>query len=262
MKPPASLPPDPPRHRLAVGLAALLLVAGVVVGYADWLSHVRSGQLSGPGPVALAPGAGPAPSAAPDTAPALPTSQPAPHGTHQYVRASWPTSFTLTGPAFTIKAHVCAMANIRPYDPPGEQHHTVCWVGSGFGVAPSSEQRATSYLFGHSWAEDPLEVLNKLSELATAEVLQATPHPVDGVPVYPVHGLVGYRLILRTRTGTLTYRVRSAWGVRKSQLGFISSWMDPTVPNRVLLTTCAELNGRDYDYNIIVDAGLLSSRRR
>lgn len=264
MKPPASLPPDPPRHRLAVGLAALLLVAGVVVGYADWLSHVRSEKLSGPGPVALAPGAVPPPSAAPVTspAPAPPVPPVRPHSAHEFVRASWPTEFTLTGPAFTIKAHVCAMANIRPYDPPGEQHHTVCWVAQGFGVAPSSGQRATSYLFGHSWAEDPLEVLNKLSAFATAEVLQATPHPVDGVPVYPVDGLVGYRLILRTRTGTLTYRVRSAWGVRKSQLGYITSWMDPTVRNRVLLTTCAELNGRDYDYNIVADAGLLSSRRR
>ena len=30
----------------------------------------------------------------------------------------------------------------------------------------------------------------------------------------------------------------------------------------VLLTTCAELNGADYDYNVILDAGLQSSRRR
>jgi hypothetical protein len=128
-------------------------------------------------------------------------------------------------------------------------------------VAPSSRQPATTYLFGHAGAPDPLEVLHKASSLATAEVLRAHPREVDGVPIYPVRSLVGYRLILRTATGTLTYRVRSAWGVRKDQLGFITSWLDPTVPNRVLLTTCAELNGVDYDYNIVLNAGLQTSRR-
>ena len=183
------------------------------------------------------------------------------HGRHEFVRAAAPVSFTLTGRRFTIHANVCPMANIRPYDPPGDQHHTVCWVKSGFGVAPSSSQPATTYLFGHAWAEDPLEVLNKASALATAELLHAHSHLVNDVPVYPAPSLVGYRLVLRTHTGTLTYRVRSAWSVRKDQLGFIRSWLDPSVPDRVLLTTCAQLHGVDYDYNVILDAGLVSSRR-
>jgi hypothetical protein len=181
---------------------------------------------------------------------------------HDEVPAAAPTSFVLRGPKFTIKAHVCPMANIRPYDPPGDAHHTVCWVQSGFGVAPSSKQPATTYLFGHAWARDPLEVLNKASALATAQFLHATPRVVDGVNVYPARSLVGYRLVLRTRAGILTYRVRSAWAVSKYQLGFIKSWLDPTVPNRVLLTTCAELHGVDYDYNVILDAGLYSSVRK
>jgi hypothetical protein len=180
---------------------------------------------------------------------------------HDVVPPAAPTAFTLTGPRFTIKAHVCAMANIRPYDPPGEQHHTVCWVRSGFGVAPSSEQPATSYLFGHSWAPDAQEVLNKASTVATAELLQARPVTRNGVPIYPVHALDGYRLVLRTRAGTLTYRVRNVYGVRKNQLGFIRSWLDPTRPGRVLLTTCAERGGVDYDYNVVIEAYLASSSR-
>ena len=28
--------------------------------------------------------------------------------------------------------------DVRPLDPPGEQHHTVCWVDDGFGVRPGS----------------------------------------------------------------------------------------------------------------------------
>jgi hypothetical protein len=180
---------------------------------------------------------------------------------HDVAPAAPPTSFTFTGKQFTIKGHVCAMANIRPYDPPGEQHHTICWVRSGFGVAPSSRQPGTSYLFGHSWAPDPHEVLNKASAIATKEILRAHPQTVDGVPVYPVHAMDGYRLILHTRTGTLTYVVRKAYGVRKNQLGFITSWLDEHVPHRVLLTTCAERNGVDYDYNVVFEAYLASSVR-
>ncbi|MFN2561557.1 MAG: hypothetical protein ABR571_09725 [Jatrophihabitans sp.] len=189
----------------------------------------------------------------------VPPTRPGPP--HDLVAPAAPTAFTLTGPRFTIKAHVCAMTNIRPYDPPGEQHHTICWVRGGFGVAPSSEQPATSYLFGHSWAPDAQEVLNKASTVATAELLHAHPAMRNGVPVYPVHALDGYRLVLRTRTGTLIYRVRDVYGVRKNQLGFIRSWLDPTRPGRVVLTTCAERGGVDYDYNVVIEAYLAASAR-
>jgi hypothetical protein len=256
---PISLGASLARRRLVVGLAALVVAAAVLVGYAVWPSHHPRPLRHTPSPVALAP----IPTMSEPTPTPTPTpTRPVRRSSHEYVRAAVPTSFTLTGRRFTINAHVCQMPNVRPYDPPGEQHHTVCWVKSGFGVRPSSRQPATTYLFGHSWAPDPLEVLNKASAVATEEILRVRPHTVDGVPVYPVRGLVGYRLILRTSAGTLTYRVRSAWGVRKDQLGFITSYLDPKVPNRVLLTTCAELRGSDYDYNVIIDAGLQSSRRR
>jgi hypothetical protein len=153
------------------------------------------------------------------------------------------------------------MANVRPYDPPGEQRHTVCWVRDGFGVKPASAA-ATSYLFGHSWSVDPHEVLNRASAPVTREILHARPVRLDGVPVYPAHALDGYRIVLRTRAGVLTYDVRRVYAVRKALLGGISSWEDPTVRNRVVLTTCAELGGVDYDFNVVIEAYLHSSRRR
>jgi hypothetical protein len=187
----------------------------------------------------------------------------------QYVRPAPPVAFTLTGPRFTIKARVCAMANVLPYDPPGDQHHTVCWVRSGFGVAPGTGQ-TTSYLFGHSWAPDPLEVLNKASAAATREILHARPSRVRSsqphspwgptTTVFPVHGLDGYRLILRTGTGVLTYEVRRVYGVDKHYLGLVADWTDSLPRNRVVLTTCAELDGVDYDDNVVIDAYLVAAR--
>jgi hypothetical protein len=234
----------------------------VVLGITAYLlnrpdRHARSAArvIRPPAPVpAVQPVADPTTPLAPPPSPAGPP--------HAAVAPAAPHAFTLTGPRFTINAHVCSMANIRPYDPPGEQHHTVCWVRGGFGVAPSSKQPATSYLFGHAWAQDRREVLNKASSLATHEILQVRPRMLNRVPVYPVHALDGYRLVLRSRTGTLTYRVRSAYGVRKVQLGFIKSWLNPRVPGRVVLTTCAERNGVDYDYNVVIEAYLTASSGR
>jgi hypothetical protein len=187
----------------------------------------------------------------------------------QQVVASPPVAFTLTGPRFTIKARVCSMANVRPYDPPGEQHHTVCWVRSGFGVAPGTNQ-GTSYLFGHSWAEDAREVLNKASALATAEILHARAREVPSsqpksiwgptTTVFPVHALDGHRIVLRTHTAVLTYEVRRAYGVDKHYLGLVADWSDPSPGDRVVLTTCAELDGVDYDDNVVLDAYLVAAR--
>jgi sortase family protein len=191
----------------------------------------------------------------------------------QPVRASQPLAFRLTGAGFTIKAHVCAMANVRPYDPPGEQRHTVCWVREGFGDAPGSHH-ATSFLFGHSWAEDAQEVLNKASAAATPEILRGhtaqapsirpgtggITAPSPTTTIYPVHALVGYRIVLRTRTGVLTYRVRTVYGVKKDELGYIAEWQNEKIRNRIVLTTCSELNGVDYDYNVVIEAYLVASR--
>jgi sortase (surface protein transpeptidase) len=81
------------------------------------------------------------------------------------------------------------------------------------------------------------------------------------VPIRPAKSLLGARITLRTARGTLGYEVRNAFGVRKDRLGDIDSIMDPRVRDRVVLITCAELHGVDYDYNIVLDARLVSSRR-
>lgn len=150
------------------------------------------------------------------------------------------------------------MDYVRPLDPPGEQHHTVCWVQQGFGVAPGSRS-ATTYVLGHAWGQDSSEVLNSLSASATTEILGAKPTYVSGVATYPVHSLDGYVITLRTPAGVLNYTVRSAYGVAKSQAGAVAPLMNERTKRRLVIITCAELHHVDYEYNVIVEAYLSSS---
>ncbi|HEV7203547.1 MAG TPA: hypothetical protein VGN18_02995 [Jatrophihabitans sp.] len=242
------------RTVVALGCALVLAVAGV--GY-----------------LTLKPTTSPKPTAAPAThaapSPTLPSPTPTPTVTrrpvarapHDDVAPAGPTAFRFAGKAFTITAHVCGMPNIRPLDPPGEQHHTVCWVDEGFGVAPGSNS-ATTYVLGHSWGQDDLEVLNQASSLATREVLKGSAVTTrEGVKIWPVKQLDGYLMTLRTPKGTLTYRVGQTFGVHKLDAGRLTSVMNDKVRNRIVLITCAELNHTDYDYNIISFAYLVASQR-
>jgi sortase (surface protein transpeptidase) len=81
----------------------------------------------------------------------------------------------------------------------------------------------------------------------------------SGVATYPVTALNGDVLTLHTANGVLHYAVRDAYGVAKEQAGFVHSLMDQNTRHRVVLITCAERHGVDYDYNIIVEAYLTSS---
>ena len=180
--------------------------------------------------------------------------------------AAAPTRFTMTGPAsqpYSITARVCGMAYVRPLDPPGEQHHTVCWVKQDFGVAPGSTS-ATTYLLGHAWAQDRREVMNPASEPATVQITRAVragkSSKLDGITVYPTSVLDGSIVTLRTRTGVLTYTVTQVYGVAKSQAGNVRSLMNEKTPNRIVMITCAEAHGTDYDYDVIINAYLTRSR--
>lgn len=248
--------PDPRRRRgIVIAVACVALLA---VGFGIYL-WTRSG--SAPRKPAAAPAAStPAPTQSVPPATSPPVAPPPKPVPHQRVGAAAPIAFKLAGPRFTVKAHVCSMAPVFPLDPPGDQHHTVCWVNGGFGVAPGSHA-ATSYVLGHAWAEDSQEVLNKVSAPATREVLRVRPRMVDGVKIYPVHRLSGYRLVLRTPAGRLIYRVTRAYGVGKLDLGQVKSAMNQQVRNRVVVITCAERKGVDYDYNIVLYAKLYSSVR-
>lgn len=204
----------------------------------------------------------PATTAAPSPSPSLSQSPVAEHKAapaHQRVAAAAPTTFEMKGPAFDIKAHVCAMPYVRPLDPPGEQRHTVCWVEKDLGVAPASPSTGTSYVLGHSWSQDKLEVLNPMSIRAMKQVDESHPQHESGVPIFPVTNLNGYAVRLRTANGTLTYRVTRAFAVGKEQAGNVKSVMAEHVPNRIVLITCGVRNGVDVDLNVIAYATLVSS---
>ncbi len=243
------------QHRRRRTAPALLLCALAAVTTVS--GSARPHQSAAGHPAAAA--AAPVPAVAPVVIPVPPPAAPKPPGPpHDYVAPAVPTAMTFRARTFTIKAHVCAMAAVFPLDPPGEQHHTVCWVGKGFGFKPGS-RTATSYVIGHSWAPDPQEVLNQISERATREILHERPVKLDGVSVYPVKSLIGARLTLVTPKGRLVYAVRSGYGVDKGKFGGVKRTLNQHVHNRVILITCSEGGGHDYYYNIVLDTRLVSS---
>lgn len=231
------------------------LAAAVVAGTAALVASIGGDPAEHP---QAAPPATSAPSTRAVAAP-KPSKPAVPAVAHERVPAAAPLAFQMKGPAFTIKADVCRMPNVRPLNPPGDQLHTVCWVESDFGVAPGSHSRGTSYILGHAWAQQKL-VFNPLSEFAMNHV-SATPKMRSGVATYPVRGLTGYRIVLRTRTGVLTYRVDAAYTVAKMEAANVRSLMAETTPNRVVLITCGVKDGVDVDVNVIVYASLASSAR-
>jgi hypothetical protein len=246
---------------LRVKITAALGAAVLFGGGAYLVSTLNSGGGS-PAAQAAPPRthtAAPPPTPAPTTSAAPTPTHTAPP--HQFVAPAAPTSFEIKGKAFDIKARVCKMAYVRPLDPPGDQRHTVCWVKADFGVAPASTSRGTSYILGHAWAEAPL-VLNKLSEFAMREVNRVSPTTENGVRIWPVTGMNGYTITLGTAKGVLRYQVTRAFAVTKETAADIKSVMAEHTPNRVVLITCGELGSKDYNYNIIVYAQLISSRAR
>lgn len=176
---------------------------------------------------------------------------------HDYVAPAVPTSFEMDGPGFRIDAHVCQMDFVLPLDPPGDQFHTVCWVNRKFGVPPGSDTQGTSYILGHAWAEANL-VLNPLSTYATAhENTRATIE--SGVPLRDISGIDGSKIVLKTRTGTLTYVIGRVFAVSKENAIKVASIMATDTPNRIVVITCGVLNGIDVDDNIVVYADLVES---
>lgn len=253
---PDSTPPRSRRRAVVVGVCAAVVVLAVTLA----VVLTRDGNDPTGAKVVGAPVAKPASSR---TASATPAPTP-PNQYHEFVAAAAPTSFTYSAPHYTIKATVCGMEYVRPLDPPGEQHHTVCWVQHDFGFAPGSKGRGTTYVLGHSWAQDRLEVLNKISETAMREVLPEIAHHkfhlISNVATYPVTRLDGDVITLRTPKGRLRYTVRGAFAVAKEDAGYVRPLMAQHTRNRVVIITCGELHGVDYDYNIIVDAFLTSAQ--
>ena len=231
------------RRRMAAILGAVLAVVAVALYLA---LSVRPPVVSGQPAAAAVPSARPTPAAPVKTGPP-----------RDYVAQAAPTSFEITGRAFTIRAHVCRMPYVLPLDPPGDQFHTVCWVDEKFGVAPGSDAPGTSYILGHAWAEANL-VLNPLSLYALQHTEPAVTTEND-VPLHDVTGLDGYRIVLGTPKGKLTYTVDRAFTVAKTGAINVPSIMAANTPNRIVLITCGVKDGQDVDVNVVVYASLTSS---
>ena len=232
------------RSRLTA-IAAVAIVALGVCLYVFWPTQ-RHSVAAPPPPVTTTLPASPTPTPTPPPDPRRP------------VAAAAPTSFVLTGPAFTVKAKVCPMDYVLPLDPPGDQFHTVCWVRNTFGVAPSYPSTGTSYVLGHAWAEADL-VLNPLSTYATSFFTGTNGRIEDGVAVFPVPQINGYTLTLGTPTGSLTYTVTETLLMAKEDAIKVKAIMSATTPDRVVLITCAVKNGKDLDDNVVVFASLTAS---
>lgn len=251
------------RRRVIVAVVAALVLAGVGTGFLLTRPDHKKATAAPPTTSTHVRPPSPSPTPTPTPTPKK-TKPPKPKIPHEVVKASGPKTFLFEGPHFNIKAHVCAMADIRPLDPPGEQEHTVCWVytDDGFGGNPPGSNSATTYVLGHAWAENPQEVLNQISVPATKEILSVKPKYVDGVAIYPVKGLNGSMITLWTPTAKLKYKVRTVYGVDKNQAGSVKSLMDNSIMHRIVIITCAERNGVDYHYNVILYAYLYSSQKR
>lgn len=269
----ATEPVDHSRRRAGLWLLAVALVAALVIGAILWATNSDSTRKpdAAPPPPSTTP-VSVLPPATPTPTTTTPKPRPKPKVPHDIVRAAAPTSFSFAGKGYTIKATVCGMEYVRPLDPPGEQHHTVCWVQHDFGHAPGTNGKGTTYMLGHAWGQDPEEVLNDISESAMRQVLKEKARgktrdlpavPESGmttVPTYPVTALNHDVITLRTGNGTLRYKVRDAYAVSKEVAGYIRPLMTQSTPNRIVIITCGELHHYDYDYNIIVEAYLSSSK--
>ncbi len=134
-----------------------------------------------------------------------------------------------------ISAHVdsISVASHESVDPPHEtaaEWNTAVWVKqSSYPAAPS---KGTSYIYGH-----------------------ACHHHV--CPFTSLHNAsVGDQVIVTTASGTFTYRIARI-GLSARSASSLPSWAsDSTVPNRLVLVTCAFEQGDVSTDNIVVVAKL------
>ena len=251
------------RLRRACRIAAVIVAVAVVVPIAR--ATPTSSLAGAAAPAVAQPAAHPAAAPASPSVPAAvaapaPRAVPAapPRPAIERVTAARPTAFRATGPGFDVSSRVCAMPNAMVLDPPGNPRKQVCWVEAPMGEKPGSAS-ATTYILGHSYANDAHTVLGTLSRVASAPIAHGRTVYRSGVPTRTITALAGTTLTLRTATGVLTYRVGLTFAVPKPQFGLVQRIEDDTLPRRVVLVTCAVLGGRDLDYNVIVEAKLVAA---
>jgi LPXTG-site transpeptidase (sortase) family protein len=150
------------------------------------------------------------------------------------------TAFSLTISTGTgaIRAAVApiSVASNQPVDPPHEtaaQWNTAAWVTQS--AYPSAHSRGTSYVYGHACHYHQCS----FTRLKDARV--------------------GDRVIATTARAALSYRIERI-GISPKSAAALPSWAaDSTVPNRLILVTCAYEQGDTSTSNIVVVARLQSA---
>ncbi len=132
-----------------------------------------------------------------------------------------------------------SVASGQPVDPPHEtaaQWATAVWVEQS--SYPSGWSDGTSYVYGHACHHHVCPFTNLKD------------------------AVVGDRVIITTASSTLTYRIGQI-GLSAKSARSLPSWAsDSTVPDRVVLVTCAFEQGDTSTQNIVVVARLQAVRAR
>jgi LPXTG-site transpeptidase (sortase) family protein len=228
---------------VTVGAAALLIAASTVTKASNGPDH----QNTVTPPAVTAPSTPPAARTAPTR---LPTSAPHPATTHKtptkLAQPAAPTNNTRPPPsadaAFSlvvttqsgeISADVdsISVASNEPVDPPHDtaaQWNTAAWVRQS--SYPSAASKGTSYVYGHACHHH----VCSFTRLKDANL--------------------GDRVTVTTASGTLIYRIQRTGASPKSANSLPSWASDSTVPNRLVLVTCAYEQGDTSRDNLVVVA--------
>ncbi len=236
------------RVLLAVLVGAAALVAAAFAITRTGNAHHVQQPTNGPDPVPTRPIVAPSTSASPSRR-AVPrpstTKKPKSKPTRQSQSRSQPppgagTAFSLTISTGTgaIRAAVAPIsaASNQPVDPPHQtaaQWNTAAWVTQS--AYPSAHSRGTSYVYGHACHYHQCS----FTRLKDARV--------------------GDHVIATTARAALTYRIERI-GISPKSAAALPSWAaDSTVPNRLILVTCAYEQGDTSTDNIVVVARLQSA---
>jgi LPXTG-site transpeptidase (sortase) family protein len=142
---------------------------------------------------------------------------------------------TASGPINVAVASISVASN-QPVDPPHQtaaQWITAAWVRQS--AFPSAHSHGTSYIYGHACDHHQCS----FTRLKDARV--------------------GDRVVVAAAEARLTYRIERT-GLSPKSADALPSWAsDSTVPNRLVLVTCAYEQGDSSTENIVVVARLQSA---
>jgi LPXTG-site transpeptidase (sortase) family protein len=217
---------------LVVGAAAFVAAA-----FATGNSRTGSSARDAPLPRTVAPATTrPAPPPA-QTVPTAPTTQPAPSSRSTSSRPrSGPFSLVVTMRSGSISTKVGAIsvASNEPVDPPhatDAQWNTAVWVKQS--TYPSVPADGTTYVYGHA-CHYHVCPFTRLGDARVGDLARVT-----------------------TASGTTTYAIERI-GLSPKSATALPAWAsDSTVPNRLVLVTCAYEQGDTSTSNIVVVARLI-----